>query len=44
MQKQIIYLLESITKFKVTNLSLEYNKDLILCSYPEVPKIMKKGR
>lgn len=44
MQKQIIYLLESITKCAVSNFNLEYNQKLIECTEPLIPEVMKKGR
>lgn len=44
MQKQIIYLLESITKCQITNFNLEYNQNVISCSEPLIPKFMKKNR
>lgn len=44
MQKQIIYLLESITKFKISEFTLNYNKDLVREIYPFEPNSLKKGR
>lgn len=32
MQKQIIYLLESITKCQIKDFNLEYNQDIITCT------------
>ena len=32
MQKQIIYLLESITKCQIKDFNLEYNQDIITCA------------
>lgn len=42
MKKQIIYLLELITKPLVKNFSIEYNQNLITCTEPLIPTVLKK--
>lgn len=42
MQKQVIYLLELITKFQIKNFNLEYNQSLITCTEPLIPSVLKK--
>lgn len=44
MQKQIIYLLDSITKYKISDFTLNYNKDLVSEIYPFEPNSLKKGK
>ena len=44
MEKQIINLLELITKYKINNFNIEYNQKLIECSEPLIPSSLRKGR
>ena len=44
MEKQVIYLLEAITKFKVNNFNMEYNQKMIDCTEPLIPSSLRKGR
>lgn len=43
MQKQIIYLLEMITKFKISSFNIEYNQQIIECTEPLIPYCLEKG-
>lgn len=44
MQKQIIYLLESMTRCQIKDFNVEYNQDMITCTQPLIPKFIKKNK
>lgn len=44
MERQIIHLLEMITKFKISNFNIEYNQQIIECAEPLIPSSLRKGR
>ena len=44
MKKQIIFLLESITSYEISNFSIDYDKSLFNSFYPMIPSNIKKGR
>jgi hypothetical protein len=44
MQKQIIYLLDVITRCQIKDFKLEYNEELISCAEPLIPRFLKKNK